>query len=50
MGNTGDLDHMVTWYRNNHHKTVEFFVLCVLLILAVQTFDEVINEMGPIHQ
>ena len=28
MGNTGDLDHMVAWYRNNHHKTVEFFVLC----------------------
>ena len=36
--------------HNNILSTFEFLVCVVLLVLLVQMFDKVIDEMGPIHQ
>ena len=39
---------LYTWYHGNHYNTVD--VCVVLLILLLQTFDEIIDDMGSIHQ
>ena len=36
-------------YKTNHN-TVEFYFFVVLLILLIKVFDDVIDEIGPIHQ